>query len=221
MTSATGDAAQGGWATYFSQAHVLTKWFKFNSPAGRISRGQSPLGIPAGPKGPALFHSSLFSCLQGRDQLSCPRFGPLLAGLRPATIHYSLFIFHLLAGRKFATLSEFRPPPLLLRGEEEERPGVEEKKRLWCKLSQYRASINAPLQGGSCSAVWCRSDLLQHPRLLPLAQRLQSLAGFPRAPGEQQRKEKDKPFRLVPNLHTSPHSARSSCRSTGPSSSVP
>ena len=105
------------------------------------------------------------------------------------TLHFSLLPFSL-ARHRLVFLSVFRPPPLLLRGEEEERPGVEEKKRLWCKLSQYRASIDAPLQGGNCSAVWCRADLLQHPRPLPLTRRLQSLAGFPRAPGERQRKEK-------------------------------
>ena len=56
------------------------------------------------------------------------------------TLHYSLFTIHSQPGRKFAALSEIRPPPLLLRGEEEERPGVEEKKRLWCKPRWTRAS---------------------------------------------------------------------------------
>ena len=79
---------------------------------------------------------------------------------------------------------------------------MEEKKRLWYKLSQYRASIDTPLHGGSCSAVWCRPDLLQHPRPLPLARCLQDFAGFPRAPGERQRKETYKAFKSVPNLHT-------------------
>ena len=92
---------------------------------------------------------------------------------------------------------------------------------------------SAPPGGGAGAAKpRLRGGTIAKPQQLPaertasatppqLAQRLQSLAGFPRAPGEQQRKEKDKPFRFVPNLHTSPHSAKPSCRSKGPSSSVP
>ena len=76
--------------------------------------------------------------LPGRGDVSRETLG--MPGCRPVLIHSSLFTIHSQPGRKFAALSEFRPPPLLLRGEEEERPGVEEKKRLWCKLSQYRAS---------------------------------------------------------------------------------
>ena len=139
-----------------------------------------------------LYHGRHLSPAARQLSQAIPDSPPKRCILRPntlSTLHFSLLPFSL-ARHRLVFLSVFRPPPLLLRGEEEERPGVEEKKRLWCKLSQYRASIDAPLQSGNCSAVWCRADLLQHPRPLPLTRRLQSLAGFPRAPGERQRKEK-------------------------------
>ena len=79
---------------------------------------------------------------------------------------------------------------------------MEEKKRLWYKLSQYRASIDILPPGGDHSAGWYKLDLLQRPRPLSLARCLQDFAGFPRAPGERQRKETYKAFKSAPNLHT-------------------
>ena len=93
MTSATGDAAQGGWATYFCQAHVLTKWFKFNSPSGRISKGLRPLGIPVFPEGMA-------------PGYPLPR--PIGRGT------FSLFILTFFASKAITCwLIQFSPQPLL------------------------------------------------------------------------------------------------------------
>ena len=67
-------------------------------------------------------------------------------------------------------LSEIRPPPLLLRGEEEERPGVEEKKRLWVQTKMDPCFYKMILyKVASMAEVWCR---LECPALLfplPLA----------------------------------------------------
>ena len=76
--------------------------------------------------------------------LSCPIFGPLLAGLRPATIHYSFFIR--LQGASLRHCPLCTPPPLLLRAEKKRSAvhGVGEEEGLGCKPRWTRASIRWP-----------------------------------------------------------------------------
>ena len=62
----------------------LYSLFTIHAQPGSKFAALSVLRPPAGPKGPALFHSSLFTIhsylfrQQGNDLLSCPNFGPLL-----------------------------------------------------------------------------------------------------------------------------------------------
>ena len=122
-------------------------------------------------------------------------------------------------------------------GEEEERRARCRRRRgLGCKLSRYRAPISALLRGGNCSAVWCKLDLLQ--RLRPLARWLGACSGLLSPHHGSARKARCNCTSTSTGgaaaegeaggiqvrtkfLPCSPHSARSSCRSKGPSSSVP
>ena len=113
---------------------------------------------------------------------------------------FILYAYPFLPARhRLVILSEFRPPPLLLAEKKRSAPG-------WRRRRGFGADEDGPVlrqdvlvQGGYRVQIWYKLDLLQRPRPLPLARCSQGFAGFPRAPGQRQRKEKQGPCKSAPN----------------------
>ena len=118
----------------------------------------------------------------------------MLADFYFFVLHSSLFTIHSYLFRQQGNDLPSCPVfgPLLFFSAEKKRsaPGWRRRRGFGANLASTVLQQEILLQSGNRSAIWCRLAQRVHRKPLPLTWCSQRLAGFPRAPGERQRKEK-------------------------------